>query len=236
MKELELLKEGIITDPSFIEEIDDPVLLDIIDSLLPYSVGMEFECNKKSNYDVEIFKSISDMIEVLVDSGEQRYRIPSGIKGIYCLKELSDNLKEYSTLNDGSGIHYHIDMTECFHLLNKNIIENNKEWVLKELDTWGYKGRYNRRDCDYKESQYSLWCVFQKHFQTAEIRIGEMTFEYDLLMKRILHCSDIIRKLKNIMISGMKGVPLFFKSQEDSQEQIPEINPQQIILNRTIRR
>lgn len=235
MQIYESLKESIIETPSLITELDDPILLKIIDNLIPYDIGIEIECGRQNHYDIEKFKSISHIIEVRSSNGEERFRIPSGINSILCLKNISDILKEQCELNSGSGIHFHIDMTECYHLLTRKIINDNKEWMLKELDTWKYSGTYNRRDCKFKNESCFIWVAFQNRFKTAEIRIGEMTFEYNLLMKRIIHCCEIIKKLKFTMISEVNSLNLNLqKVQED--EQLSEENPQEIISKRTIKR
>lgn len=232
MRELEIIKKGIIADPFFITKMNNPIVIEIIDNLIPYSVGIEVECNQGSDWKIEYFKSIPNIMHVQCDPTEQRFRIPSGVDGINCLKEISNNLIEYSELNLGSGIHYHIDMTDCFKLLTPEIVTDNKEWMLKELDTWDYKGTYNTRDCRINNR---CWVNFQSGFKTAEIRIGEMTFDYSLLMKRIIHCNEIIKKLKSIMISDYNGLNLeFSKNQENQIKEV--VNPDEIVNNRIIKR
>jgi hypothetical protein len=237
------LKEMVISSPFFINKITNPIILEFIENMFTYSVGIEFECSKSVDYNIEIFKSIPDIIDVNVDNSEQRYRIPSGIKGIFCLENLSKKLKTYSLLNEASGIHYHIDMTDSFHYLNNKLVSKNSEWILKELDKWNYKGTYNSRKCLINTR---CWVNFQSGFRTAEIRIGEMTFDYSLLAKRIIHCNEIIKKLKKIMISSGYEVNLNLRetqedelvtneiNQEITQEMIEEINF--ILRQRTIRR
>lgn len=162
---------------------------------LPYSTGFEIECEQGSSFNVENFLNIPYILDVNVDSYEQRFRIPSGIKGIQCLYNISQELIKNSLLNKGSGIHYHIDFTDCFDSLNNDNIKLNSDWILKELDTWEYKGNYNSRKCQFNTAHN--WVRFQSCFNTMEIRIGEMTFDFSLLFKRIVHANQIARKLKN---------------------------------------
>lgn len=162
---------------------------------LPYSTGFEIECEQGSSFDVENFLNIPYILDVNVDSSEQRFRIPNGIKGIQCLYNISQELIKNSLLNKGSGIHYHIDFTDCYESLNYDNIKLNSDWILKELDTWEYKGNYNTRKCEFNTAHN--WVRFQNYFKTMEIRIGEMTFDFSLLFKRIVHANQIARKLKN---------------------------------------
>lgn len=193
-----------------------PFKLDITDSIvqeiglyyLPYSTGFEIECmvNVKDINIKQKFLDIPNIIEADVNNlYEQRFRIPNGIKGIVCLFHISNLLKEYAVLNPDSGIHYHIDFTDVFDNIflekginiygdSNNFIDNNKDYILSELDKWNYKGTYNRREV--LASVGSVWVRFQSMFKTMEIRIGEMTFDYSLLFKRIVHGNEIAKTLK----------------------------------------
>jgi hypothetical protein len=161
--------------------------------LLPFSVGIEFECDKQDHYNLDAFKSIPYILDVNVDSCEQRYRIPKGLKGLQCLYRLSLLLKENSVLNLGSGIHYHVDFTECFSKITAEFINTEKEYILTELDKWEYKGKYNSRNVVINNR---CWVQVSSEFKTFEFRIGEMTFDYDLLFKRISHLMEITKKVK----------------------------------------
>lgn len=197
-----LIEEGVYHSPLTLLSINDNKVIEKINNYLPYSVGIEIECNIK-NYEnfkskvdfEEKFCSIPNIIHVDCDSGEQRFRIPNGFQGLICLYNISQQLKIYSELNLGSGIHYHIDMTDCYDLLNNQIINENSKYILDELSTWDYKGTYNSKICNFSTSHH--WIRFQNNFKTAEIRIGEMTFDYEVLVKRIIHSNQIIKKLKN---------------------------------------
>jgi len=165
------------------------------DYLLPFGVGMEFECDMGPDYNVRWFEEIPGMVEVNVDRSEQRYRIVKGLEGLQALYRLSQGLCKYSLLNFGSGIHYHIGLDDYYDDFVK-VLENDKEQklqehILSELEKWNYKGSYNRRAV----STGMGWVRLQRGFRTAEIRIGEMTFNYELLFKRITHACKIFREV-----------------------------------------
>lgn len=164
---------------------------------LPYSIGIEIECSQKPTFNIEDFNSIPHIIDVNCDLGEQRFRIPSGLKGLHCLYNISKSLKENSLLNPLSGIHYHVDCNRYYSKFTEEIIEDNAEWMLKELDSWGYRGTYNHRKIEFTSSHN--WIRFQSVFKTMECRIGEMTFDYTLLIKRIFHLSSIVKRFNEIV-------------------------------------
>lgn len=164
-------------------------------NFLPYSTGFEIECDKGELYNEINFTSIPNILTVNNDSGEQRYRIPNGIIGLICLYNISVQLKLNSKLTD-SGIHYHVDCSDSNMSLIKEELEKNKTSLLNELSTWEYKGSYNKRDIGYKGN----WIAIRS--QTLEFRIGEMTFDYQVLVKRIIHANDIVRRIKRSI-----GVP-----------------------------
>lgn len=170
--------------------------VEVADYLLPYSVGFEIECEKQSTFDIYDFMSIPNILDVDCSYHEQRFRISKGLSGLYCLYDISQALKKNSLLNEGSGIHYHIDCTEHYEYFNSNIVEENESWILEELESWDYKGTYNTKRVIFNGG--ATWLRFQGGFKTMEFRIGEMTFDYTLLIHRIVHASDIARRFKAI--------------------------------------
>lgn len=197
---LDSIEQLIYYNPKALLSIKSYKIIQSINDYLPYSVGIEIECNKLTNFNIDNFHNIENIMEVSCDNSEQRFRIPNNINGLICLYEISKQLKLNSELNLGSGIHYHIDMTDCFDLLTSEIIERNSEFILKELDTWNYNGTFNNRLCNLNISHN--WIRFQDSFKTAEIRIGEMTFDYNLLIKRIIHSCKIVKKLKEDILTN----------------------------------
>lgn len=234
------IEDAIYKHPLSLKSIKNQEILNIIEEYLPYSTGFEIECNYGTNFNINNFKNIENIIEVSCDSDEQRFRIPKGIKGLICLYEICKQLKLNSTLNLESGIHYHIDMTDTFYLLNKELVELNEEWILEELDKWDYKGTYNIRKC---RIDYRCWLQFQTQFNTAEIRIGEMTFDYELICKRIIDGNRIIKQLNNYLLctpSELKIKELQNKLNTLSIKKVSEVNQteqeiKKIINNRIVK-
>lgn len=185
--------EGIVSsDPLSLLTIRDEKVLDYINNLIPYSTAFEIECMYGTKYDVEDFKRIPDIMSVQNDSCEQRYRIPNGLKGIMCVYNISTQLKKNSSLNLMSGIHYHVDCTDCWPKIYNLIDESEeiKDWILKELDKWLEK------DDVASNRNYGSW-FRPNDLHTIEFRLGEMTFEYPRILRRIIHVNQIVRKYKD---------------------------------------
>jgi hypothetical protein len=244
MKDLsKTIQDCINYNPVALLKINSKVLLEKIDDILPYSTGFEIECSPRSKYNrteniahkdleyVKAFKSIENIIDVNCDSSEQRFRIPPGLKGLICLQEISKNLIKYCELNPQSGIHYHIDFTDLYEDLSSDFVKKNSVWILKELEEWNYRGSFNTKDCQFNTGTF--WVRFQRDFKTMEIRIGEMTFDYKLLLKRILHANEIARKLKSIL--GTKEERKERKLNEQLEELKEEPTNQQIDIRSIIK-
>lgn len=198
MKMEELIEEGVHTSPLTLLSIKDKRLIDKINNYLPYSIGIEIECNKSPTFNIANFYNVPDIMDVSIDSNEQRFRIPNGLRGLICLFNICYELKLNSELNPDSGHHYHIDMTNTYHLLNNSIINKNEKWILNELNSWRYKGTYNTRQIHFNAGHN--WMRFQSSFKTAEIRIGNMTFDYEVIIKRLIHACDIIQTLNKQLV------------------------------------
>lgn len=196
-----LLEELVRTAPLVLLTLKDEKEIAKANNFLPYSTGFEIECEKDKLYNKDCFSVIPDILDIDVDSSEQRYRIPNGIRGLICLYHICEQLKRNSLLNYGSGIHYHVDCTES-NMDKSNALSKNCMWILEELDTWNYKGKYNTRGIGVLElsREYTIvqgaW-VRPNSIGTLEFRIGEMSFEYETLAKRIIHCNSIVRRLKD---------------------------------------
>lgn len=186
-----LIEECVYHTPLALLAIKNEEVLSKVNNYLPYSSGFEIECNKLCTFSIEAFKMIPDIMDINVDVSEQRFRIPNGVAGLICLYNICEQLKENSELNMGSGIHYHIDMTDCYESITNEVIKNNKDWILKELESWEYKGTYNPKEV----SRYRSWVRFNE-IKTMEVRIGEMSFDYEVLVKRIIHANQITRRLR----------------------------------------
>lgn len=185
--------EFLLLNPNSVK--DNPNVEKVSLEYLPFSTGFEIECFKLDEFKLESFTNIENILDVNVDSCEQRFRIPKGYNGFKCLYEISKQLKYNSELNPLSGIHYHVDFTDCFEVIKKDttILDSIKPDILTELDTWGYKGNYNPRDI----GEFMCYIRLNSQFKTFEFRIGEMTFDYALLCKRIIHCNQLSVLIKN---------------------------------------
>lgn len=210
MKYNKYLEEIVTTTPLVLLTIRNLKDISTINDFLPYSTGFEIECMKGNNYNEDNFKGIPDILDVSNDTGEQRYRIPSGIKGFFCLYNICEQLRSNSELNSLSGIHYHIDMTDCFSKVTQSFIDDNKDWILEELDNWNYKGSFNQRSSGF----HRCWAKFSLEHKTLEIRIGEMSFDYQVLAKRIMQSNSIVKKIKDklgITYKSLNPEPLDIK-------------------------
>lgn len=199
MEHKELIEDGIYSCPLVLLSIKDKAILNTINDYFPYSIGIEIECGKSPNFELHNFLDIPNILEVNIDSNEQRFRIPNGLAGLICLYNICEELATNSEINPNSGHHYHVDMTNTYHLLSSDFISNNENWILKELDSWNYGGMYNVRRIEFSSSHH--WVRFQREFKTAEFRIGNMTFDYSIIVKRLIHASSIIQRLNKQLVT-----------------------------------
>lgn len=205
MTKEELIKEAVYTAPLSLLGFKNQEDINTINDYLPYSTGFEIECGHKDTFKSIFFKDIPNIIEVNCSELEQRFRIPNGINGLLCLYFISEKLVQYCELNLGSGIHYHIDCTDVNWIAIMQSAVNSEKYILQELDAWEYKGHYNNKAVDVGHS----WVRLSGEFYTLEFRIGEMTFDYSLLVKRIIHANNIVRKLKeNLETKPTEYLPL----------------------------
>lgn len=249
--------EDYLYNPLILLTIKDESIINRVNKLLPYSTGFEIECSKSEFFKNSNFTIIPNILDVSCDNGEQRYRIPNGIPGLICLFNICNQLKIDSLLNFGSGIHYHIDTTDCFKDLVKTATEN-QDWILNELDTWNYKGDYNKRGIN----PFGNWLKFNS-LETFEFRIGEMSFDYKVLVNRIIHANNIVKRLKDQINIPEPTYPIIeadkildylkskksenhrklleldnklnSKKEQQNKEEFNKINIQQVINNRIIR-
>jgi len=200
-----MVKDCVRHNPLPLLAIKDEKLLKIAKSSLKYDTGIEIECSQGEEYLSKYFRNIPNILQVSNDSEEQRYRIPNGINGLVCLYTLCETLKKYSLLNPASGIHYHIDCTDMSEnnwefltaILYRQKSLNKLNWILNSLSSWNYKGTYNV----WKVSTNKTVVRIHEEYKTIEFRIGEMSFDYEVLVKRIIHCQNIVHKLKQNLMS-----------------------------------
>ena len=199
-KSLTMLKEAIFQFPSTLKGINNELVTDLVNYYLPYSTGFEVECNSLDNFNIKDFQNIENILDVNCDSSEKRFRIPNGLNGLICLHEICENLAKNCSLNMGSGIHYHIDMTDVWDKgVDKEFVSEINDYVIGELIKWETAKDVNSGSarCYYNNRG---WVNFQPDFKTCEIRIGEMTFDYEIILKRIIDANRIIRNVKSILV------------------------------------
>ena len=210
-KAFKMVKSMVKTCPLPLLAIKDEKLIQLAESMLPYSVGMEFEIHTSNISLKDVMFHIPNLISFDKEEYEVKFRIPSGIKGLICLWEISVYLTKHCQLNTMSGVHYHIDFTDVcsgFHgnqlfryeftrgaYDTNSVIRQNDEWIMNALKNWDYKGVFNARIC----SLHKTAVRFHSDYKTMEVRIGEMTFDYELLVKRIINCQNIAKRLKKIL-------------------------------------
>lgn len=181
----------------------NPELINEKDALmyLPHSIGIEIECGYQEHFTItelsNAVSSIPDLIEFNApNQWENRFRIPNGKKGLVALYNISNYCKTYLALNNESGIHYHVNAPWVKNINSiQDLNSTVRQFVLDELDSWDYKGNYNARDIRF--SSKSAWVNIRSSFKTVEYRLGEMTFDYPLLLKRIIHASKLTDYLKH---------------------------------------
>lgn len=173
-------------------------------SLWSYDVGIEIECSAIKDYHSNELRSLCGKIpfkEFDFSSLEQRFRLPAGFKGFLCLGLLSEFMAENFYLNPDSGIHYHIDFTDVYdNCISDVTVKDVEKYILQELESWNYIGAFNRKEVKIG-TICATWVRFQNGFKTMEVRIGEMTFDYNLLLQRILHLQEIAKKVKEDLIN-----------------------------------
>lgn len=197
-----VLRDCVYHNPLALSVIEDKKLLEIADNMLPYSVGMEFEIEYKEN-ETRIYNICQSLglEHVSISSFESRFRIPSGIKGMIALYKLCDWLKSTQEMNLKSGIHYHVDFTDMgkpFEYFTYYYKHPDYEWVLQALESWNYTGGYNSKaiSCDGK---CKFWVCRRPELNTFEFRIGNMSFDYEYLITRVLSLQNICKKIKSQM-------------------------------------
>lgn len=190
-----MVKDAVKQCPLPLSNLTEPKLIAFANSFMPRSVGIEIEC---ACINSNPFINIPGLMVFEPSDLEQRFRFEPGIIGMNALYTVSDLLKTHYGLNPDSGIHYHIDFTDKFdQLSNKHIPYGDAyeitelNWMLKGIKNWNYTGRYNHPVVGTDQNQIRL----HQYYKTIEFRTGEMTFDYPILIKRIITASRIVEKL-----------------------------------------
>ena len=184
-------------------------LVRYINSIFTRDIGIEIEAILKDEYSIfdfhEAWNNANLVCSENSDSDEIRIRLNFYNNSISkCLIDLYlglEIIKKYYKLNILSGIHYHVDCPEIFLNCNLygyfNTVSDQHKWVFKALSSWNYdevKGSNARQISIDKWSQVRI----HRCYKTLEYRIGEMTFDYSLILKRIVHVTNITNKIVRI--------------------------------------
>ena len=187
---IKMIEEAIYKFPLSLNALDNTNLEMIVNDYLPYSMGMEFECYA-NEFNEDKFKKIPDIMDVDGCSSEIRFRIPNGIKGLVCLWHILIEVKKQVKIDLGSSNHYHTDFTDVWSKMSQDFKNAEIKWVLEELKTWGTAVNYDMINSWYRWNTLS----------TLEIRIGEPSFDYDVIVKRLIQCCDISKRVKFNLLS-----------------------------------
>jgi hypothetical protein len=169
----------------------------VINRMFPYNFAMEIETHQnltETDFLLELNKlgGYPSFVQLDFDYMEQRFSFRgTPIINLINLYLVCEILTKHYQLNMQSGIHYHIAYDDRplkgVGILNKN--QKLIDKVLKRLDSWGYEGKYNERGVNLLFK--GKWLCRRSSFKTFEFRIGEMTFDYQLIFKRIKECQQI---------------------------------------------
>lgn len=245
MLDKSILQEAVYKTPLVLLALRDQEDIRIVNNYLPYSTGFEVEADwiaeKGDSLDpyrspnVSKFEKIPNILHIQCDTSEQRFRIPNGINGLICLYNICTLLKSHCSLTT-SGIHYHIDCTDCYDdLVKPKFLKDNTDWILNELDSWNYQGTYNEKGI----STNRLWVRTNDFKRTFEFRIGEMSFDYEVLVNRIIHANSIIKRLKNKVQSARsvqydefnkKEILLYLKTFKNDNHKIENLKKQLLAI------
>ncbi len=199
---------------------------------LPYNTGIEIECDVQPNWSSSLYNEL-DLVANASSTFEQRIQIYPGLRGAVTLYKYLEILQQYG-IHTTSGIHIHIDVSKFIKYVyddgkfalvaseSKSLgeyFQKHSEFILKELDTWGYKGTYNRREVRVHKGG---WFGYRSEKNSVEIRICEMTFDYRVLIRRIVHCQYIVKYLYAIQMKDRF---------EDYKKYIAKINNQKLNIH-----
>jgi len=206
------VRRAVYDCPFALKAVSDKKLLKVAESYLPYSTGIEIETPFKDNQIKktpefkEDFRRLLSMPGIyssektlLTEHYENKVRLNSGVNGMLALYELCEYMKKYFIFNTSSGIHFHIDCSEIKNFTSFVNYTIGQRWILDSLDSWKYEEKYN---CRAISSMKGNWVTIRQDFKTIEFRICDMSFDYDYLIKRIIHCQNIVKKVKKDFLAS----------------------------------
>jgi hypothetical protein len=119
------------------------------------------------------------------------------LNGLY---ELLQDMKKYCRLNEGSGIHIHMDITDVWAVNTEQEIKDN---LVKQLNTrlddiehifypnGKYEAIYNT-DRIASMNKGRNWVAVRSCMETVEFRIGPMSFEYSDIVRWCVELNKIL--------------------------------------------
>ena len=187
--------------------------------MIPFRSSIEIECNNSLSLrknTVEIcwhsdWKKLANKFKLtdysddnMSKKGPTEHRISiSNYKQLTGLYNTLLEMKKHCLLNPSSGIHIHIDLHPFFDSVEWKLMgyENRKDLRRKMINYFNtrldsieeifgdYKGGYNSRGAAFNKGSWIRLC---EEYQSAEFRIGGMTFEYETIIKWIIGCNKEI--------------------------------------------
>jgi hypothetical protein len=137
-------------------------------------------------------------------------------------------MKDMSIIDEGSSNHYHTDLTDIWSIINVCGYRHqlsDYDYITESLKEWKTAFNYN---------QTSDWWYFND-IGTLEVRIGEPTFDYDIIIKRLMQCSDLCKQIRNVVPNDYKLKQLQRQLQElNFFDELSVINQNQEIINNKI--
>jgi len=122
----------------------------------------------------------------------------TSLNGLYNL--LAD-MQKYCFLNEGSGIHIHVDFSKYAYEYNDvvNAITKNMSKIRKIFDPnnekeFSYDGVEDRH-------KYSEWVKINRPSTeyTIEFRLGDMTFDYEEIVRWIIGCNSFVKEIYSLI-------------------------------------
>lgn len=193
----------------------------IINSFLPFKIGMEVECigslseqmegndyfdNEKMATILDCFSFSDNRNNYQKEKEMCENRICfNGHKQVIALSRFCALLSQHCIIDELGGIHYHFDFPEVkllgedSHLMQE--IKKACETKLDKIDyILQYKGFFNPKIV--KIDSKPCWINIRKYFGTIEIRIAGPKFDYKKILTEIIALSNIILEIrKNIKLS-----------------------------------
>jgi hypothetical protein len=188
--------------PYTLNIIRDKKLLRTADLMLPRTTGIEIECRTEDTYALENeLKTVKGITTANVSYSEVDFSFVAGHKGFIALYNALELIKKHCNINPASGIHYHIGVNDLklSNILNYFSITytRNLDWVLTKLESWGYKGNFNKKEVSFNKQ----WVKLHSDYDTIEYRIGGMTFDYKKIIAKVLHAQQLTTKMEDDIVA-----------------------------------